>query len=400
MNSNRPSSKRLTIGFLIDHTDSQYQFGILQGISDYAEHRDINLICFEGGLLKSTAHFKYERNILYALADSRRLDGLIVLTDSVAARLDDDALFQFRESFSPLPVVFIGRGHPKVPSVVIDSFTGMKEMVTHLIEKHRYRSFGFIRGLSGSYHAEVRYNAFAEALAEHQIPIDDDLVYEGDFLEISGRLAVRSMLDTHNKIPEVIVSSNDEMAISALHELRRRGIRVPRKVAVVGVDDIPKCATTAPPLTSVRQPLLREGWTAMSLMADLLDDQTASSESESTPIITTLDSRLIVRESCGCSIGRTAATSSSYVPRPSFLDDDSASRRERYCSQIESVLRGVSFDLNWQKETELASALLAAYGDAIHSGNKEVFFDLWRDFLNVNFHPSCDSTVARGTRDK
>ncbi|MBN2718336.1 MAG: substrate-binding domain-containing protein, partial [Deltaproteobacteria bacterium] len=255
MSIQSPTSKRLTIGFLIDHTDSQYQFGILQGISDYAEHRDINLICFEGGLLGNAGQCSCDRNILYGLASSRRLDGVIVLSDSVANRLDDDALFQFRQSFQPLPVVFIGRGHPRVPSIVIDSYNGMKEMVTHLIEQHHYQSFGFVRGLSGSFHAELRYTAFSEALDEHGLVIDPDLVYDGDFLELSGILAVRYMLDTHKKKPEVIVACNDDMAIGALHELRRRGIRVPGEVAVVGVDDIPKCATTSPPMTSVRQPL-------------------------------------------------------------------------------------------------------------------------------------------------
>jgi hypothetical protein len=45
----KASTADVTVGFLIDHTESQYQFGILQGISDFAQHRNINLICFEGG---------------------------------------------------------------------------------------------------------------------------------------------------------------------------------------------------------------------------------------------------------------------------------------------------------------------------------------------------------------
>jgi DNA-binding LacI/PurR family transcriptional regulator len=48
--------------------------------------------------------------------------------------------------------------------------------------------------------------AFAEALREHGIPIDEKLIYNGDYLELSGTLAVRYMLDIRKKQPEVIVA--------------------------------------------------------------------------------------------------------------------------------------------------------------------------------------------------
>jgi putative nucleotidyltransferase with HDIG domain len=393
-----PLSNRLTIGFLIDHTDSQYQFGILQGVSDFAKHRNVNLICLEGGPLNSREHFKYDRNILYGLAGGNRLDGLIVLSDSVAIQLDDNALYQFRESFQPLPVIFVGRSHPKVPSIVIDSFSGMKEMVTHLIEKHGYRSFGFIKGLAGSFHAEVRYTAFVEALTEHNIVIDEDLVYEGDFLEISGTLAVKYMLDTHKKKPEVIVSCNDEMAISALHELKRRGIRTPEDVAVVGVDDIPKCATTTPPMTSVRQPLLREGWTAISLMVDILECKVSPEKTATAvPMITSLDSRLIVRESCGCTISQKSSFRSSSISELSRGKKTDPGPSIELCqSQIESILRSISYDRNWKSETSLASSLMDSYIKAVRTRKTDVFLDLWRDFLNMNFHLEVDEVTISG----
>lgn len=394
MNNRASTSHRPTIGFLIDHTDSQYQFGILQGVSDFAEHRNINLICFEGGQ-HSNEHIKYNRNILYGLASNRRLDGLIILSDSVAIHLDDDALIGFRESFRPLPVIFIGRAHPEVPSIIIDSYTGTKEMVIHLIEKHGYRSFGFIKGVAGSYHAEIRYKAFVEALNEHDIPIDDDLIYDGDFLELSGTLAVRSMLAKHKKRPEAIVACNDEMAISALHELTRRGIRVPDDVAVVGVDDIPKCTTTAPPLTSVRQPLLREGWVAMSLMVELLDGK-YSPGGDGTPIpaLTTLDSRLIVRESCGCNIVLNASSAPPALSESSV--DTVEISIERCRREVGSVLRGISYDRHWKSEVDLTGGLMHAYAESIQLRDVDIFLKVWRTFLNMNFHLEVDEVIIGG----
>jgi putative nucleotidyltransferase with HDIG domain len=389
-------SSRYTVGFLIDHTDSQYQFGILQGISDFAEHRDINLICLEGGLLNPGQHLRYEKNILYELATPCRLDGLIILSDSVGIRLDDEALFDFRESFQPLPVIFVGRGHPRVPSIVIDSFSGMKEMVVHLIEKHNYRSFGFIKGLTGSYHAEMRFAAFKEALTDHEINIDSDLIYDGDFLEISGTLAVRYMLDTHKKQPDVIVACNDEMAISTIHELENRGLRVPHDIAVVGVDDIPKCTTTKPPMTTVRQPLLREGWIAMSLMVDMLDKKSVA-ENPAVPMITTLNSRLIVRESCGCAISlkpsdeQSSLTETDIIYRSTFTGSIGQCR-----APIISFLQGISYDRFWQDEDKLTDSLIATYVEAGTTHNADMFLDVWQEFLNMNYHLEVDEVIICG----
>jgi DNA-binding LacI/PurR family transcriptional regulator len=56
-----------------------------------------------------------------------------------------------------------------------------------------------------------------------------------------------------------LVCGNDTVALGALTALRRRGLRVPDDVAVVGFDDIPMAAHACPPLTTVRSPLLAMG---------------------------------------------------------------------------------------------------------------------------------------------
>jgi DNA-binding LacI/PurR family transcriptional regulator len=65
--------------------------------------------------------------------------------------------------------------------------------------------------------------------------------------------------------PTAIVTATDQMAIGALHAAHALGISVPHQVSIVGFDDIPLAEFTAPPLTSVHQPMGEMAELAVSL---------------------------------------------------------------------------------------------------------------------------------------
>jgi LacI family transcriptional regulator len=49
------------------------------------------------------------------------------------------------------------------------------------------------------------------------------------------------------------------MALGAYEAARRRGLRVPDDLSIVGFDDLPESRWSSPPLTTVRQPLAEMG---------------------------------------------------------------------------------------------------------------------------------------------
>ena len=94
--------------------------------------------------------------------------------------------------------------------------------------------------------------------------------------------------------PDAIVCANDEIAMGVLEAARAAGIAIPDDLAVTGWDDIPAARHLAPPLTTVRQPMLDLGRRA----AELLRERISTHRIE--PLHEVLTTEMVVRSSCGC----------------------------------------------------------------------------------------------------
>lgn len=154
-----------------------------------------------------------------------------------------------------VPTVLSGRPRPgeRLPYVDADNRGGAKAATSHLLSSGR----SAVATITGPLDMTVgvdRFQGYADALAALGEPVRDDLVEQGDFGQESGARAIRALLERVPDLDGVFVG-NDPMAIGALEALQALGRRVPDDVAVVGFDDIAAAASTAPPLTTVRQPL-------------------------------------------------------------------------------------------------------------------------------------------------
>jgi anti-anti-sigma regulatory factor/putative methionine-R-sulfoxide reductase with GAF domain len=194
--------------------------------------------------------------------------------------------------YRPLPLIGITQA-ADLPSVVVENAVGIHNAVTHFIETHGYRRIAFIRGPEDNEEAKLRYRAYADALAEHDISLDPNLVAPGSFNTVTGAAAIPLLLDEHKAEFEAIVAANDMMAFGALTALYERGLRVPEDVALAGFDDTKEAAASTPSLTTVRQPIYQLGHACIEAMIKLL-------AGEQIPDRIVLSTALVVRRSCGC----------------------------------------------------------------------------------------------------
>ncbi len=71
--------------------------------------------------------------------------------------------------------------------------------------------------------------------------------------------------------PTAIVFATDVLALGALHEAHKRGVRVPDDLSITGFDDIPLAAYAVPALTTVRMPVGEMVAAAVAMVIDRED---------------------------------------------------------------------------------------------------------------------------------
>ncbi len=288
-----PSQKR-TIGLLASRIGRTWGAEFLNGVSNTADLKNVNLICFVGG--KPVQSIKpgvltpaYE---FYDMVQMGSCDGLLLASDLGHGMLPAEMQL-FQNSLPALPTVANALGLENTPNVTADNFNGMQEVVRHLIEEHGYRKIAFIGGPRGHYESEERLRAYKETLKANKIRVDEKLIFTGDFSSESGRAATNKLLDEFKQRPEALVCANDRMAFGALEALEARQIFVPDDIALTGFDDILETQSLGVPLTTVRQSFYQAGKQSLEVLIRLLNGEDAPPE-------TRIATHLVIRSSCGC----------------------------------------------------------------------------------------------------
>jgi DNA-binding LacI/PurR family transcriptional regulator len=150
---------------------------------------------------------------------------------------------------SGLPHIIAGRPDgPFHPAFVdTDNYGASKEITSKLIATGRTRLL-HVAGPQNIESARSRLGGFLSAVAENQV---EGRVFAADEFGFDG--GVRAAAEGGAEEIDGIVAASDALAAGVISELRRRRIRVPDQVGVVGFDDNPWALRTRPQLTTVRQ---------------------------------------------------------------------------------------------------------------------------------------------------
>ena len=178
----------------------------------------------------------------------RGCDGVIVLTSPLEEE-DLAALGPKRERVVALNHSFDGMA---AQSFTVDHRLGGQLAARALLE-HGHREIAVIGGPATGADNIDRIDGFMQELAAAGIDTAALWRAERDFSSAGGRDAARELAESGRRFT-ALFCANDEMALGALSWFHEAGIRVPQDVSVIGYDDIPSAAYSAPRLTSVHIP--------------------------------------------------------------------------------------------------------------------------------------------------
>jgi len=312
---------RTTIGLFLDDFYGEYGSRVWAGASRMAKELGTMLISYTDNTVNEPTSAVGGGNRLFSLAHPETLDALIVLPPSIADSASKQSFSLFLDTYSSLPTIRLGTDEAGMLRVVIDNRNGMRELVDHLVERHGRSQIAFIRGPVGVSDAEARYEAYRASLEAHSIPFRSSLVLPGDFQRSSGTAAAARLINSGEDF-DALVAANDYMALYAMKELQRNGIRIPEQVSVAGFDDFLAARSNIPGLCTVHQPMEELGAEALRLAVSAARGEARGAERRS------LATQLVLRRSCGC-LSRGIAENTTPRSRNNLLDAEDYRALER-----------------------------------------------------------------------
>ena len=180
-----------------------------------------------------------------------------------------------------------------IPAIGIQNRRATYGMTRYLLELG-HREFAVIAntGMPND-RSQARLDGILEAIAEEGIRLPTDRIFEAAQPTIvAGREAFRQLRAAHPGVTAFLCTT-DAMAVGALAEARREGIRVPEDISITGFDDVEIAGETDPPLTTVRVPRGRDRHTRRP------DHLISLIEGGPIPMSTQLEAALVIRGSTG-----------------------------------------------------------------------------------------------------
>ena len=271
------------IGVIVPRLNSNFMSDVIAGIEKVVNEANYNLF-----ISQSLETMKKEAGNAKAMFNNR-VDGLLVSLAYDTTNIEHFEAFVSRG----IPVIFFDRvhEHQQCPNIFIDNYKAGYNITTHLVEQGCKR----IMHIGGNQLRNVyieRYNGYKQALADHGIPLEKELLIINDLSATAGAEAARSILKMSEK-PDAVFVANDICAIGCMQVLKKEGIKIPRDIAFAGFNNDPTSCVIEPNLTTIDYKGYEMGEVAARILINHLDNNSDLQQTHSL----ILRSELIVRES-------------------------------------------------------------------------------------------------------
>ena len=244
-----------SVGLIIPDITNPFHPLLVRGVEDVLSRAGYSLF-----LCNAARDIVKEKEYVRVLLE-KSVDGIILNS----AESDCDCQLDLIEARG-VPVVLLDRvieGETPRVGVFVDNREGARQAASHLFSRPECRLL-FLNGPADLSQSVQRLAGVVDVWQAKGLAADRLQVLNGDYSIDSGFRLTGDCLDkaaaAGTGLPfSAVFACNDLMAVGALRALKRRGIRVPDEVEVIGFDDIELAELVDPPLSTVSQPALEMG---------------------------------------------------------------------------------------------------------------------------------------------
>ncbi|WP_026877848.1 LacI family DNA-binding transcriptional regulator [Jiangella gansuensis] len=258
-----------------------YFTAVLEGAQEVLTANGYDVLRYDLSEVETNRRKVFDTQLLRKRADALLIMSLPLTADEVGAL---HAMHR--------PVIVVGPIVPGLSCVRVDDVEVGRAATGHLVELgHRRIAFagGDPDDHLGFPVSPDRRLGYAEALHSVGVEPDPALTVPAKFTVEAG-IAAFAELAARGTAPTAVFAVSDEVAMGVMYEARRRGLRVPEDLSVVGVDDHDLSWLFG--LSTVAQDVREEGRLAAAALVERL-----RSGVDVEPEVTTVATKLIVRES-------------------------------------------------------------------------------------------------------
>ena len=236
------TEERHIVGMLLPNI-GEFHAGLLEQVSRKMRRT--------GRAVMSYCHDLDSRSIMEGIdffrthrVDAIVMDGVFEVADHLRLAVEDG-----------LEVLLFDNDIPGLPAdrVFVNNRQASRHGVEHLLQLNHTR-IATICGNQRDTAGQNRLAGYLDALAEHDLEADPDLILSGDWKETGGYEAMRRLMALDSR-PSAIFAANYNMTIGALDWCHEHNVRIPQDLSIISFDDVPAFRLHRPGITAIGQPL-------------------------------------------------------------------------------------------------------------------------------------------------
>lgn len=197
----------------------------------------------------------------------QRVEGFIINSAVMSA-----SYFHELEKLN-IPYVLIDRNLPEAEcsKVLGDNSQGGYIGMEHLIQLGHKR-IGVIGAPAHIEGMVRRIRGTRDALQDYGIENDPELLVTGDTQLFDMGYESAQKLLSLDDIPTAIFALTDVTAVGVMHAVYEHGLKIPDDMSILGYDNIPIAQYMIPQLSTVEQPIIQMGETAVELLLNHINN--------------------------------------------------------------------------------------------------------------------------------